>query len=163
MQLVARGSSCLLEMSYCIFKRITSKWSQKSRVLIQSDWWIDITTAKTPHACAVASITVLCCEVSPVPGSIVCLSNCLAFIFVSVDPLVRYRNISHPFQNEDLRKILIWSETHFSACCAQTALFPILEVLRVIWEETVAICPQEARSGPHTVEVARPLLQWRRL
>ena len=73
-------------------------------------------------------------------------------------------NTSHPLQYEDLREILIWSETHFSAWLAQTALFPTLAFpLCVIWEERVVICHQEARSGLHTVGVACPLLQWRRL
>lgn len=48
------------------------------------------------------------------------------FIYLNVDPVVCIKNSSHTLRFEYLRKILKWSEKHFSTCCGQSALSPTL-------------------------------------
>lgn len=55
----------------------------------------------------------------------------LAFVAVNVVALVCEKNSSHTPQHEDLRTILIWSETHFSAWYDQPALLPTL--VHTLW------------------------------
>lgn len=141
-----------------IFKDQNPNEAQDLMFLIQSECWID---DKHLHTCVYRSTDIVLSYMVSLPEDLF-ECNCLAVMSLIVDPLISYSNRSHPLQHE----AVMWSETHF---CAQTALFPThLHVegnalLCVVWEERVVICPPEARTGLHTVGVARPSLQWRRL